>query len=314
MTVGRPARRRRSVEARDRQAVLPAGEQLQDVARDRVPDRPDAAPARLGAGRPSRRWPRQVFIAFFPNPPRLFFWSAVLWAAVCVAGWYLGGSGLGAWFGLSGPGAGELPIGVSRFWSGPFLWFYLYYLAAVVPFALVWQAVAPHPWWRWSILGSALILFTTYFQVQVSVAINNWYGPFYDTIQAALSKSRPVDVGEFYGAMGTFAGIAFVAVVISVLTRFFVSHYIFRWRTAMNHHYMAYWQKLRHIEAIAEQVNAPSEAEPRDPRLYLAAQWPIADENEVRAQAFAPETRGGFDQAVVSFARAQLGHHADDFI
>ena len=52
---------------------------------------------------------------------------------------------------------------------------------------------APHPWAHWSILGSALILFTTYFQVQVSVAINSWYGPFYDLVQAALSKSRPVD-------------------------------------------------------------------------------------------------------------------------
>ena len=39
-------------------------------------------------------------------------------------------------------------------------------------------------------LGSALILFTTYFQVQVSVAINDWYGPFYDIIQAALGEDR----------------------------------------------------------------------------------------------------------------------------
>ena len=36
-----------------------------------------------------------MFVSFFPNPPRLFFWSAVLWAAVCVAGWYAGGAALG---------------------------------------------------------------------------------------------------------------------------------------------------------------------------------------------------------------------------
>ena len=42
-------------------------------------------------------------------------------------------------------------------------------------------------------LGSALILFATYFQVQVSVAINSWFGPFYDLIQAALSKTRAGD-------------------------------------------------------------------------------------------------------------------------
>ena len=48
----------------------------------------------------------------------------------------------------------------------------------------------------------------------MSVAINNWYGPFYDLIQAALSKSRPVDIWEFYNSLATFAGIAFVAVTV----------------------------------------------------------------------------------------------------
>src|SRR5258706_12628907 len=41
-------------------------------------------------------------------------------------------------------------------------------------FAGAWMVFAPHPWALWSILGSALILFTSYFQVQVSVAINSW--------------------------------------------------------------------------------------------------------------------------------------------
>ena len=113
---------------------------------------------------------------------------------------------------------------------------------------------APHPWALWSILGSALILFTTYFQVQVSVAINSWYGPFYDLVQAALSKSRPVTLEEFYGELSTFAGIALVAVVVGVMTRFFVSHYIFRWRTAMNDFYVANWPRLRTIEGASQRV------------------------------------------------------------
>ena len=116
-----------------------------------------------------------MFVSYFPNP-RVFFWSAIAWAFVCVVGWYVAGAGLGDALGLAGSPDGP-PIGVSRFWSGPFLWFYIYYAVAVGLFAAVWQTVAPHPWWRWSILGSALILFTTYFQVQVSVAINDWYGP-----------------------------------------------------------------------------------------------------------------------------------------
>ncbi len=105
---------------------------------------------------------------------------------------------------------------------------------------------SPHPWARWSILGTALILFTSYFQVQVSVAINSWYGPFYDLVQAALSKSRPVTLAEFYGEMLTFARIALVAVVVGVLTRFFISHYIFRWRTAMNDFYVSHWPRVAH--------------------------------------------------------------------
>src|SRR6266481_4332998 len=107
---------------------------------------------------------------------------------------------------------------------------------------------------RWTILGSALILFTSYFQVQVSVAINSWYGPFYDLVQAALSKSAPVTVDQFYSELSTFAGIALVAVVVGVMTRFFVSHYIFRWRTAMNDYYIANWPRLRTIEGASQRV------------------------------------------------------------
>ena len=35
---------------------------------------------------------------------------------------------------------------------------------------------------------------------------------------------------------------------------FFISHYIFRWRTAMNDFYMSKWAKLRHIEGASQRV------------------------------------------------------------
>ncbi|MET3973501.1 ABC-type long-subunit fatty acid transport system fused permease/ATPase subunit [Bradyrhizobium sp. I1.8.5] len=108
--------------------------------------------------------------------------------------------------------APDKPVGLATFWSAPALWFDLYFAIAVAVFAAAWMLLAPHPWATWSILGSALILFTSYFQVQVSVAINSWYGPFYDLIQAALSKSAPVTVEQFYSELSTFAGIALVAV------------------------------------------------------------------------------------------------------
>ncbi len=63
-----------------------------------------------------------------------------------------------------------------------------------------------------------------------------------------------VTAAEFYGEIAVFLGIALVAVAVAVMTRFFVSHYIFRWRTAMNEYYMAHWGKLRRIEGASQRV------------------------------------------------------------
>jgi peptide/bleomycin uptake transporter len=193
-----------------------------------------------------REWTPKMFVSFFPRP-KLFFISAIVWTALAMTFWY------GYADDLIGSSAPEV-VGVSRFWSARSLWFDLYFALSVAIFAGFWTWFAPHPWALWSILGSALILFTSYFQVQVSVAINSWYGPFYDLVQAALSKSKPVTIEQFYSELSTFAGIALVAVVVGVMTRFFVSHYIFRWRTAMNDFYVSNWPRLRTIEGASQRV------------------------------------------------------------
>lgn len=187
-----------------------------------------------------------MFVSFFPRP-KLFFLSAIAWTALAMAFWYGYADDL---IGSSAPGV----VGVALFWSARSLWFDLYFALSVAIFAGAWMISSPHPWSPWSIIGSALILFTSYFQVQVSVAINSWYGPFYDLVQAALSKSKPVTIEQFYSELSTFAGIALVAVVVGVMTRFFVSHYIFRWRTAMNDFYIANWPRLRTIEGASQRV------------------------------------------------------------
>lgn len=195
-----------------------------------------------------------MFVSFFPSP-RAFFWSAAAWSLFAVLLWFFGANDWGSAIGLHNPPA-DAPqiIGVSVFWSPPFVWFYIYFAIMLAIFALFWWRKSPHPWFDWSVLGTALIIFTTYFQVQVSVAINNWYGPFYDLIQAALSKSKVVTLAEFFGELISFAGIAFVAVLVGVLTRFFVSHYVFRWRTAMNDYYVQNWGKLRSVEGASQRV------------------------------------------------------------
>src|SRR6266404_6011385 len=194
-----------------------------------------------------------MFVSFFPRPLVLTV-SAALWGAFAVSFWYTFGSQTGELVGFHLQASGTKTVGAAAFWSAQFLWFYLYFVVAVALFASTWMLLSPHPWSRWSILGSTLILFTSYFQVQVSVAVNDWYGPFYDLVQAALSKAEPVTLLQFYLQLATFAEIAFVAVTVGVLTRFFVSHYIFRWRTAMNDYYVVHWPQLRTIEGAAQRV------------------------------------------------------------
>ena len=194
-----------------------------------------------------------MFVSFFPRP-LIFTLSAILWGVFAVGLWYTFGSQLGGLLGIQFPVSSEKVMGAAIFWSAQSLWFYLYFAAATALFASAWMLLSPHRWSRWSILGSALILFTSYFQVQVSVAINGWYGPFYDLVQAALSKSAPVTLFQFYAQLATFAEIALVAVTVGVLTRFFVSHYIFRWRTAMNDYYTAHWPRLRTVEGASQRV------------------------------------------------------------
>lgn len=195
-----------------------------------------------------------MFVSFFPKP-KLFFISAAIWALVAVVFWFSVGEAAGAWFGMPAAAADAPPIiGVEVFWSPPFLWFYIYFAVVVGLFYLFWRTWSPHPWQDWSILGSAVILFVTYFQVQVSVAINNWYGPFWDLIQNILSKQVTATQWDIYAQILIFLGIALVAVTVSALTAFFVSHYVFRWRTAMNDYYMSHWPKLRHIEGASQRV------------------------------------------------------------
>ncbi|RSO00523.1 peptide antibiotic transporter SbmA [Acinetobacter pittii] len=194
-----------------------------------------------------------MFKSFFPSP-RYFFISVVVWLALNMVLWYTGGSHWGQYLGFPhGYADVELPIGVSRFWSPAFLWFYLWFLVSTALFAGFWKIISNNPWQRWSIWGSAFILFNIWFSVQVDVVINAWYQPFYNLIQKMVSSGGG-EVAQLYTEMLTFIYIAMVYVTIGVLNLFFVSHYIFRWRTAMNEYYTEHWEKLRHVEGASQRV------------------------------------------------------------
>ena len=193
-----------------------------------------------------------MFKSFFPHP-KIFFPSLVLWSILSISLWYGFSQDLGHLLGLSLEQS-EPVIGLRHFITDSFLLLYLYYAVSVLLFALAWMMFSPHPWQLWSIIGSAGILFSTYFSVQVSVAINNWRRPFFDAVQFALSPDSSVKVKELYDLIFIFAEIAFLAIIVFVATRFFISHFIFRWRTAMNNYYTERWYELRHIEGASQRI------------------------------------------------------------
>ncbi len=207
-----------------------------------------------------------MFASFFPTP-RPFFISAVVWTVVCMALWYLFARDLGPSLSLGGligfgyPAA--LPEAADEAVQAVFqatqtraidVWLYQYMIIVGAVFALVWNRVAPHPWFWWSVVASSVILFIVWFQVQLDVLINEWFGTFYDLIQNALASPDAVTFPEYMAQLATFITIAMVYVAVAVANRFLVSHFIFRWRTAMNDYYVANWQKLRHIEGASQRV------------------------------------------------------------
>ncbi|MDE0724692.1 MAG: peptide antibiotic transporter SbmA [Alphaproteobacteria bacterium] len=204
-----------------------------------------------------------MFHSFFPSPKK-FFLSWIAWSALAIYVWYSYGIGWGAALGFT---PNEDPIiGLGHFVTPQFQWFYIYsFICWLLP-ALVWRKISDHPWFWWSVGGSALIIFKTYFTVQVSVAINNWRRPFFDCVQKALGSDSPglqctgtgvdgaIVAGDIYSLIGTFAEIAFVFVFVFVVSRFFISHYIFRWRTAMTDYYTSKWEYVRGIEGASQRV------------------------------------------------------------
>src|SRR6266851_1311488 len=199
-----------------------------------------------------------MFSSFFPNP-RLFFPAAVLWTALSMALWYGIARDLGARLSLGGlvgfpyppVSADGAAIAVE---TARNIWLYQYMIVAGAIFVGLVRWLLPHRWFRWSVGVSAVVIFFIWFRVQLDVMINNWFGTFYNMIQQALGKPGAVTQEQFFGQLAAFAGIALVAITTAVLTAFVTSHYIFRWRTAMNDYYVANWHRLRHIEGASQRI------------------------------------------------------------
>ena len=199
-----------------------------------------------------------MFSSFFPNP-KLFFPAAVLWTALGMALWYgvardLGPQlSLGGLIGFAYPPADADGAAVAVE-TARNIWLYQYMIAIGALFVAAVGWLLPHRWFLWSVGVSAVIIFFIWFQVQLDVMINVWFGTFYNMIQQALGKPGAVTLEQFFGQLLTFAGIAMVYITTAVLLAFVTSHYIFRWRTAMNDYYVANWHRLRHVEGASQRI------------------------------------------------------------
>ena len=92
-----------------------------------------------------------------------------------------------------------------------------------------------------------------YLTVQVSVVINAWYGPFYNDVQKALNGNAEVTASDLYGHLAVFCIIVFPYIVFVPLKLFFTSHYVFRWRNAMNDYYLEKWSQVRKVEGALKE-------------------------------------------------------------
>jgi peptide/bleomycin uptake transporter len=199
-----------------------------------------------------------MFASFFPNP-KIFFPGAVLWTALSMALWYAAARELGSQFSLGGliglpyppanADAANVAVEIARN-----LWLYQYMIMSGGLFVGLMRWLLPHPWFWWSVGVSALIVFLIWFSVQLDVMINTWFGTFYNMVQQALAKPNAVTQGEFFAQLATFGAIAGVYIATAVLSAFITSHYVFRWRTAMNDYYVANWHRLRHIEGASQRI------------------------------------------------------------
>jgi peptide/bleomycin uptake transporter len=199
-----------------------------------------------------------MFSSFFPKP-RIFFPAAILWTALAMALWYgffrdLGPQlSIGGWVGFPYPPAdangSSIPVQIARD-----IWLYEYMLVFGAVFVLAIRWLLPQRWSPWSVGVAAAIIFIVWFRVQLDVMLNNYFGGFYNMIQLALSKPNSITAEQFYGQIWTFGGLAAVHVSTTVLMAFVTSHFIFRWRTAMNDYYTVHWARLRRIEGASQRV------------------------------------------------------------
>jgi len=125
-------------------------------------------------------------------------------------------------------------------------------------------------WALWAYGGAALLIGSLWLQVQMTVAINTWYGDFYDLLQNAadyidnsqeginlfFSKLISLDyiLSGFKGDV-SFAVIAFPYIALAIFTGWFTRIYGLRWREAITFNYIPRWRTVEEeIEGASQRI------------------------------------------------------------
>lgn len=106
-------------------------------------------------------------------------------------------------------------------------------------------------WVFWAYGGGLFLLLSLYWQVQMSVSINEWYGGFYDMLQKATEHN----IKEFWKSIGKFLSIAMPYVLLATITSYFTRLYSLRWREAITFDYIPRWRNVaKEIEGASQRI------------------------------------------------------------
>ena len=124
-------------------------------------------------------------------------------------------------------------------------------------------------WFYWAYGGGSILVLSLWVQVQLTVAINTWYGGFYDLLQNADKYSDDPQSGItlFYdklisikyftqsGAEPSFLVIAMPYVILATFTGWFTRIYGLRWRESITFDYIPRWRNVEvEIEGASQRI------------------------------------------------------------
>ena len=125
-------------------------------------------------------------------------------------------------------------------------------------------------WRLWAWGGLLLLIISLAFQVAMTVAINSWYGKFYDLLQNAKDYTNNPQEGinlffqqlvsvkyilEGFTGSPSFVVIAFPYITLAIFTGWFTRIYGLRWREAITFDYIPRWQNVEHeIEGASQRI------------------------------------------------------------